>query len=67
MDIEPFEAEERRQARWDRYLAGLPRCRDCGRPVVTEDCLCMDAGAYLCWDCVLERRRDTREEFEPED
>ena len=67
MDIEPYEMEQLRQAREDRLLAMRPECMDCGHPVATEECLKVEPGVYLCWNCVNDRRRFTEEEFEPEE
>lgn len=62
--LEPDEMEERRQNEWERHLAGRPLCDDCGWPIQTEYCVRKDNGAYICWDCLDNRRYNTAEKFD---
>lgn len=64
--LEPYELEDRRQARWEEILKGRPDCADCGKPIQTQYCVKMDVGEYICWGCLNNRRCDTAEEFDLE-
>lgn len=49
-----METDWQRQLRWDRYLAGRPKCLDCGEPVVDGECLVLEDGV-LCERCLRRR------------
>lgn len=54
----PVYLELLRTAESDRRMARLPVCADCGRPIVTEQCLPIEEDgfrAYLCEGCVVRR------------
>ena len=59
MDEAWLEAE-RREAAWDKWLAGRPVCADCGERITEDECLPMDGGV-LCPRCVSRRMVPTED------
>lgn len=51
---------ERREAAWDRRLAGRPMCADCGERITEEECLPVEDGV-LCPRCVRRRMVPTED------
>lgn len=53
--MEPWEAEEQRQLRWQRRISRLPKCVCCGDPILTEKYLDLTAFGlkdYACEECL---------------
>lgn len=51
----PYTQAERRESTWDKYMARLPHCSRCGRPIDDPTVLCIEADDrkdYYCTWCI---------------